>query len=271
MLANVFPEELERIRTGNGDGGEQSRLRDARKLVGELPEIAAVKHLAHRRVGIPRSLVRPPPRDLHPEEQRRLDEQLWTRCAVPPVQLFATCLGDLVFPDAVTDAATLLERAGFEVEFPRRRCAAASRRTTQGTRRRVSRRAHLHWRVRPVHADVLPVGIVRDDGRPLPAGGVGTDAYDVWELSAFLDHHAIEPSARMGGSGSPTTTRAISCVSSAFEPAPAPARALEQSGVRCRASDLCCGFGGTFSVRQPEISIAMADDKLAVRPARTRW
>jgi L-lactate dehydrogenase complex protein LldE len=27
--------------------------------------------------------------------------------------------------------------------------------------------------------------------------------------------------------------------------------------------DLCCGFGGTFSVRQPEVSLAMADDKLA--------
>ena len=27
--------------------------------------------------------------------------------------------------------------------------------------------------------------------------------------------------------------------------------------------DLCCGFGGTFSVRQPEVSVAMADDKLS--------
>ena len=27
--------------------------------------------------------------------------------------------------------------------------------------------------------------------------------------------------------------------------------------------DLCCGFGGTFSVRQPEVSVAMADEKLA--------
>ena len=34
--------------------------------------------------------------------------------------------------------------------------------------------------------------------------------------------------------------------------------------------DLCCGFGGTFSVRQPEVSVAMADDKLAAaREART--
>ena len=27
--------------------------------------------------------------------------------------------------------------------------------------------------------------------------------------------------------------------------------------------DLCCGFGGTFLLRQPEIALAMADDKLA--------
>jgi L-lactate dehydrogenase complex protein LldE len=26
--------------------------------------------------------------------------------------------------------------------------------------------------------------------------------------------------------------------------------------------DVCCGFGGTFSVKQPEISVAMADDKI---------
>jgi L-lactate dehydrogenase complex protein LldE len=33
--------------------------------------------------------------------------------------------------------------------------------------------------------------------------------------------------------------------------------------VPLRRPDLCCGFGGTFSVRQPELSVAMADDKLA--------
>ena len=41
---------------------------------------------------------------------------------------------------------------------------------------------------------------------------------------------------------------------------------LEASGatlVPLERPDLCCGFGGTFSVRQPEISLAMADDKLA--------
>ncbi|OTA40283.1 MAG: hypothetical protein A6D92_20080 [Symbiobacterium thermophilum] len=26
--------------------------------------------------------------------------------------------------------------------------------------------------------------------------------------------------------------------------------------------DLCCGFGGAFAIKEPEISTAMADDKL---------
>ena len=48
--------------------------------------------------------------------------------------------------------------------------------------------------------------------------------------------------------------------------ADAPRRLLGGSGaelVPLARPDLCCGFGGTFSVRQPEVSVAMADDKLA--------
>ena len=45
-----------------------------------------------------------------------------------------------------------------------------------------------------------------------------------------------------------------------------PRRLLERlrarSSLRCLGRILCCGFGGTFSIRQPEISVAMADDKL---------
>jgi L-lactate dehydrogenase complex protein LldE len=45
-----------------------------------------------------------------------------------------------------------------------------------------------------------------------------------------------------------------------------PRRLLERSGatlVPLSRPDLCCGFGGTFSIRQPEVSVALADDKLA--------
>ena len=53
--------------------------------------------------------------------------------------------------------------------------------------------------------------------------------------------------------------------------ADAPRRLLERSGaelVPLPRPDLCCGFGGTFSVRQPEVSLAMADDKLGRRRRR---
>jgi L-lactate dehydrogenase complex protein LldE len=45
-----------------------------------------------------------------------------------------------------------------------------------------------------------------------------------------------------------------------------PRRLLREAGADVAElvrPDLCCGFGGTFSVRQPEVSVAMADDKLA--------
>ena len=64
--------------------------------------------------------------------------------------------------------------------------------------------------------------------------------------------------------GSPTTTRATCCVSCAISAQPR--RLLGGSGaelVPFARPDLCCGFGGTFSVRQPEVSVAMADEKLA--------
>ena len=46
------------------------------------------------------------------------------------------------------------------------------------------------------------------------------------------------------------------------EPPRALLRASGADLVALRRPDLCCGFGGTFSVRQPDVSVAMADDKL---------
>jgi len=73
---------------------------------------------------------------------------------MPAVPLFATCLGDLAFPDAVADAATLLRQAGFEVEFPARQVCcghpafnaghrAAARRVARSFARAFSREAPI--------------------------------------------------------------------------------------------------------------------------------
>jgi L-lactate dehydrogenase complex protein LldE len=92
----------------------------------------------------------------------------------------------------------------------------------------------------------------------------GSRHYDVWELSALLDQAGLTPGPVNAGRAlayhdSCHMLRELGILEQ-------PRRLLERSGatlVPLRRPDLCCGFGGTFSVRQPEISVALADDKLA--------
>jgi L-lactate dehydrogenase complex protein LldE len=181
------------------------------------------------------------------------------------VQLFATCLGDLVFPEAVADAEQLLMAAGHEVEFPPRQVCcgqpafnsghhAAARRVARGFVRAFSREA-------PV---VVPSGSCATMLSHFLPELLGVEPHDVWELSAFLDSTTFEPG---GANEGRRLAYHDSChMLRELRIAEPPRRLLQRSGatlVELPRPDLCCGFGGTFSVRQPEISLAMADDKLA--------
>ncbi len=190
---------------------------------------------------------------------------------MPAVQLFATCLGDLVFPDAVADAETLLRRAGFEVVFPERQVCCGQPAFNAGHRaaaRRVARTfVKAFSRSLPV---VTPSGSCATMVSHYLPELVGTEPYDVWELSAFLVHAGYRPLPR-------NERRRIAYHDSChmlreLRIADQPRRLLRGSGaelVPVERPDLCCGFGGTFSVRQPEVSLAMADDKLVgAAPAR---
>jgi L-lactate dehydrogenase complex protein LldE len=87
---------------------------------------------------------------------------------------------------------------------------------------------------------------------------------EIWELSAFLDAAGFEPPRANDGR---TVAYHDSChMLRELRITDSPRRLLERSGAVVAPlprPDLCCGFGGTFSVRQPEISAVMADDKLA--------
>ena len=180
------------------------------------------------------------------------------------VQLFATCLGDLVFADAVGDAESLLRDAGFRVELPARQVCCGQPAFNAGHRaaaRRVARTfTKAFSRSAPV---VLPSGSCTTMVTHYLPELLGVEPYDVWELSAFLDRAGIELPRRNAGR---TVAYHDSChMLRELKIADAPRRLLEQTGatiVPMPRPDLCCGFGGTFSVRQPEISLSMADDKL---------
>jgi L-lactate dehydrogenase complex protein LldE len=184
---------------------------------------------------------------------------------MPPVQLFFTCLGDLVFPDAVRDAETLLREAGFEVEVPSGQVCCGQPAFNSGHRaaaRRVARTfVRAFSRTAPV---VVPSGSCATMAARFLPELVGCEPFEVWELSAFLDARGVEPQRRNEGR---RVAYHDSChMLRELRIADPPRRLLERSGAELVAlprPDLCCGFGGTFSVRQPEVSVAMADDKLA--------
>jgi len=184
---------------------------------------------------------------------------------MPAVQLFATCLGDLAFPEAVADAEALLRRAGYEVVFPRRQLCCGQPAFNSGhhsAARRVAKSfVRAFSRELPI---VIPSGSCATMASHSLPELVGVEPFEVWELSAFLVHAGFRPLPRNAGR---RVAYHDSChMLRELHISAEPRRLLGGSGaelVPFARPDLCCGFGGTFSVRQPEVSLAMADDKLA--------
>jgi L-lactate dehydrogenase complex protein LldE len=181
------------------------------------------------------------------------------------VQLFATCLGDLLFPDAVADAEALLGAAGCEVEFPRGQTCCGQPAFNAGHHGAARRLARQFTRSFSHDAPIVcPSGsCAAMVSHHLPELA-GVAPFEVWELSSFLDRLGLEPLARNDGL---RVAYHSSChLLRELGVDEAPRRLLEQTGaelVPLQRPDLCCGFGGTFSVRHAEVSLAMADDKLA--------
>jgi L-lactate dehydrogenase complex protein LldE len=181
------------------------------------------------------------------------------------VQLMTTCLGDLVLRDAVADAERLLGDAGFEVLVPDGQVCCGQPAFNAGHRKAAGRVARTvvrsFDRSLPV---VVPSGSCASMVAHRLPSLLGVEPYEVHELSAFLDAHGAEPARTNEG-------RAVAYHDAChllreLGVSDAPRRLLERSGARLvplPRPDLCCGFGGTFSVRQPEVSVAMADEKLA--------
>jgi L-lactate dehydrogenase complex protein LldE len=198
------------------------------------------------------------------------------------VQLFATCLGDLLVPDAVADAEALLRAAGHDVVFPQDQTCCGQPAFNAGHRKAAARVARQFTRAFSRDLPVVcPSGSCATMvARYLPEL-LGTEPYDVHELSTFLATAASNTVLQASSGPSQPVPEASNTVSLAgarvayhdpchllrelgvSEEPRALLRAAGADVAELQRPDLCCGFGGTFSVRQPEVSVAMADDKLA--------
>jgi L-lactate dehydrogenase complex protein LldE len=192
------------------------------------------------------------------------------------VYFFGTCLIDLFYPEAGLAGMELLRRQGIRVVFPSgqsccgqpaRNCGFAEE--ARAVARRQVRSFPKPWPI------VVPsgscAGMMREHYPELFAGEpdeAEARAFStrVYELTWFLVHVC---KIALSDRGAPVrVTFHGSCHSQREMGVREEPKALLRELANVTLVDLqrpaeCCGFGGTFSVRLPEISGAMVADKVA--------
>jgi L-lactate dehydrogenase complex protein LldE len=191
------------------------------------------------------------------------------------VALFVSCLVDQVWPEVGKATVLVLERAGCEVHFdPRQTCCSQPAFNSGHRKEARSVASHFLDVYRDAEAIVVPSGSCtamirhlpqlfdKDEERRETAVQI---AGRVHELSSFLVNElgAVELGARFEG----RVTWHDAChglreLGIRDEPRKLLGQVQGLELVELDAAEICCGFGGTFSVKFPEISTAILDRKL---------
>ena len=202
-----------------------------------------------------------------------------------PVSLFVTCLVDLLYPEVGERTVALLERLGCEVSFPSGQTCCGQPAFNSGypdDARRVADRfldafagtegpivAPFGSCVHMVrhHYDRLYAG----DAERLPlARDLAARTYDLPGFVANELGHATVggryPSWSEGAPAVPVAYHQECHLLRGLDGGAAPLSLLAGvegcAVVEPERGGLCCGFGGTCAVKLPEVSEAMADEKL---------
>lgn len=203
------------------------------------------------------------------------------------VSLFITCLGDSFYPRALVAATRVLRRLGCSVDVPALQTCCGQPMYNNGfapeARRLAARMIRVFERSeRVVAVSGSCVAMVRDVFPRLfpedsPASEMASAARDLaartFEFAEFLDTQlGFDPGAagvRVGPAGSAPVrvTAHRACHLRAIGAAHHAERLLASIPgielVPLNTPDQCCGFGGTFATKYPDISAAMARDKAA--------
>lgn len=195
------------------------------------------------------------------------------------VGLFITCVNDTLFPQAGQATVTLLERLGHRVEFPLEQTCCGQMHVNSGFDREA---LPLLRRFVDVFDDgfdaiVAPSGscvaMVREQyprlaaqaGDPTLIRDVAQLVPKVFELSEFLVKKlGVE---ELGAYYPHRVTYHASCHGlRILELAEPPLRLLRRVRgidlVELPEAETCCGFGGTFAVKNADVSAAMLADKI---------
>jgi L-lactate dehydrogenase complex protein LldE len=192
------------------------------------------------------------------------------------IGLFVTCLTDTLFPDTGKAVVAVLERLGHQVDFPAAQACCGQMHFNTGYRREAVPMARgLVTAFAGFEAVVTPsascASMVREYFPVLAAAdealarAVAEVAPRTWELSVFLAD--VLGVTDVGAYFPHRVTYHPSCHSlRMLRVGDAPLRLLRA----VRGLDLadlpdaesCCGFGGTFAVKNPDVSAAICADKV---------
>jgi L-lactate dehydrogenase complex protein LldE len=198
------------------------------------------------------------------------------------IALFVACYNDLLFPDVGRAVVSLLRRLGHEVEFPAEQTCCGQMHFNSGYQDAciplvqgfttafagydaiVTPSGSCAAMVR--HHHPLVAGLATEQGidRGL-AEAVSTVAPRVYELSEFLVD--VLGVTDVGGRFPHTVAFHPTCHSSRLlGVGDRPTRLLAAVDgltlVNLPRSEACCGFGGTFAVKNSDTSVAMGMDKV---------
>jgi len=197
------------------------------------------------------------------------------------IALFATCLADAMFPQAAIDTVTLLERLGHEVVFPDRQTCCGQMHVNTGYLTEATDLVRHHVEVfeqAGCEAAVAPSGscvgsvrhqhamVARRAGDEKLAARAEAIAARTFELSEFL---VDQLGVRDVGAYYPhqvtyhPTCHSLRMLRVGDKPLELLRHVRGLTLVDLPEAESCCGFGGTFAVKNSDTSTAMLADKMA--------
>jgi L-lactate dehydrogenase complex protein LldE len=196
------------------------------------------------------------------------------------IALFATCLADAMFPQAAIATVSLLERLGHQVVFPAKQTCCGQMHINTGYLAEATALVRHHVEVFETarcDAVVAPsgscVGSVRhqhamvarragDEALAARAEAIASRTYELSELlvdvlnvrdvGAYYPHRVTYH----------PTCHSLRMVRVGDKPLELLRHVRGMTLVELPAADSCCGFGGTFAIKNSDTSTAMLADKM---------